>query len=90
MPVAGVPHILAVPSPSSVKLKPVGKVPLVIAMLGSGCPVVAMSKLSALPTVKVVLSALVMVGATEAGSTVKVNGCVALGVIPLLAVMVIG
>ena len=57
--------------------------------VGVGTPVVVTVKLPAVPTVKVVLVALVIAGAWAA-ATVRVKLWVALGVTPLAAVMVSG
>jgi hypothetical protein len=59
-------------------------------MAGDGNPDVVTEKLPAVPTVNVVALADVMVGGVFARTTVNVNDWVAFGVIPLLAVMVIG
>jgi len=62
VPTAGVPDRVAVPSPLSVKLTPVGKVAPPSDNDGSGKPLVVTEKVPKLPTVKVVLFALVMPG----------------------------
>ena len=85
-PAAGVPASVAVPSPLSMKLTPVGRAP-VSESDAVGRPVVVTVKVPALPSVKVVLSAEVMPGAT---STVRVKDWVASGVTPLAASMVKG
>ncbi len=61
VPAPGVPESVPVPLPLSVKVTPLGSVPL-RAMLGVGSPVVVTLKLPAVPTTKVVLLALVMAG----------------------------
>ena len=53
---------MAVPSPLSVRVTPLGSAP-VFEIEGVGLPVVVTVKLPALPAVKVVLSAEVMLGA---------------------------
>ena len=63
MPVDGVPLRLAVPLPLSVKVTPPGRAPLSLSA-GVGKPLVVTVKLPAVPTVKVVVLALVIVGAT--------------------------
>ena len=59
------PARVAVPSPLSVKVAPLGKLPVslinIVALVGN--PVVVTLKVPAFPTVKVVLFALVMAGA---------------------------
>src|SRR5437764_14962574 len=57
-----------------------------------GVPVVVMVKVPCVPVVKVVLAAMVIAGASATGAvscTVNLNVCVALGRVPLPAVMVI-
>ena len=83
-PVAGVPLSVAVPFPLLVKVTPPGSVPVSL-RVGVGDPEVITVKEPAVPTVKVVLLALVI---TAAVFTVSVKGCVALGSVPLLAVKV--
>ena len=63
------PAIVAVPSPLSVKLTPLGRVWLseIVRVGPDGTPVVVTVKLPACPTVKVVAAALVMSGATATG-----------------------
>ena len=79
-PPAGVPARVAVLSPLSVKDRLAGSVPVrVIALMGK--PVVVTSNVPALPTVKVVLAALVMAGGVP---IVRVKVCVALGSVSLL------
>ena len=63
MPAAGVPSRMAVPSPSSVKLTPLGSDPVSVSD-AVGRPVVVTVKAPVTPWVKVVWSAEVMPGAT--------------------------
>jgi len=77
---------VAVPSPLSTKVTPLGRPP-VSDSAGTGVPVVVTVMMPADPSVKVVLSPEVMVGAP---STVRVNDCVASGLTPLEAVMLSG
>src|SRR5207253_3115856 len=56
--------------------------------VGTGLPVAVTVKVPALPAVKVVWFALVMVGVVGAGLTVNVKFCVASGKTPFAAVMV--
>ena len=65
-------------------VRPLGRVPVVTAKVGAGKPLAATVKLPAVPTVKVALAALVMVGAWP---TVSVKVCVASVPTPLLATM---
>jgi hypothetical protein len=58
--------------------------------VGVGEPVVVTEKVPAVPTVKVVLLALVILGAVPPVLTVRVKLCVAAVPTPLLAVIVIG
>ena len=83
VPAAGVPD--STPVVES-RVTPVGRVP-VSEKVGAGLPVAVTVKVPAVPTVKVVVLAEVMAGA---GSTVRVKDWVALGRVPLAAVMVIG
>ncbi len=83
MPAAGVPASTPV---AGVKVTPLGKVPLTL-KVGDGKPVFVTVKLPALPTVNVVLFALVIAGAWF---TVRVKFCMALLPTPLLAVKVSG
>lgn len=83
---AGVPEIVAVPLPLSLKVTPLGRVPVSV-RLGVGEPVVVTVKLPALPVVKVVLAALVMAGAVPVEATVSVKLCVTVPA-ELVAVMV--
>ena len=86
LPAAGVPDRVAVPSPLSTKLTPLGSEPN-SDNAGVGKPVEVTVKVPAEPSVNVVLAADVMAGAD---CTVKVKDCVASGLTPLVAVMVIG
>ena len=88
MPDAGVPAMVAVPLPLFVNVTALGSVPDLVKD-GVGEPVVVTVKLPAEPTVKVVLFALVIVGAVETLFTVSVKVCVAAVPTPLLAVIVI-
>jgi hypothetical protein len=81
--VVGVPAMVAVPLPLSVKVRPVGEV--VQLKLGAGYPVVVTGKVPAVPAVKVAVSALVKAGGVP---TTIVNVWVAFGEIPLAAVIV--
>ena len=82
VPATGVP----VSTPVSIsRPKPLGRVPAVTLNLGAGKPVAVTVKAGpAVPTVKVALAALVMVGDWP---TVRVNDCVALVPTPLPATM---
>src|SRR3954469_1798876 len=84
VPAAGVPARVAVPLPLSVKLRPVGRVPvLVMVGVGYAVDVVVTVKLPGVPTVKVVLDALV----NAAGwVTVMLSVWIAFGFTPLDAV----
>ena len=63
-PAAGVPLNVAVPLLPAVKLTPPGRFPLSLSVVAAGTPaVVVIVKLPDVPTVKVVLAALVMAGA---------------------------
>ena len=86
LPMAGVPDSVAVPSPLSTKVTPLGRGPLSLsaALAGKLGPVVTM-KLPGVPTPNVVLLALVIDGASL---SVSVKVWVASGVTPLVAVMV--
>jgi hypothetical protein len=79
---AGVP----LSTPAEDKVTPLGRVPLSL-NVGAGKPVAVTVKEPAVPTLNVVLLALVIAGAWF---TVKVKFCVALGVTPLLVVIVMG
>ena len=83
-PVAGVPARVAVPSPLSLKVTPVGRAPDSESDGGRQAVEVTV-KVPALPSVKVVWSAEVMVGGP---STTRVKDWVASGLTPLVASMV--
>ena len=88
VPSAGVPASVAVPSPLSVKVTPVGNVPVETTRAGLvGKPLVVTPKVPPTPTLNVVLSALVIAGAW---STVRVKDWVASGEMPFEAVIVKG
>ena len=70
------------PLPLSVKLNPPGRVPVLV-MAGVGLPVVVTVNEPAVPTVKVVVVALVMAGGWP---TITVSVWVAFGLTPLAAV----
>ena len=89
MPAAGVPLSVAVPLPLLTNVTPLGSVPVCVSV-GVGVPVVVTVKLPAVPTVNVVLLALVIAGAVCAVFTVNVKLWLAGLPTPLLAVMVIG
>lgn len=82
VPAAGVP----LSRPVELKLTPLGSV-LVVLKVGAGVPVAVTWKLPAVPTVNVVVFALVIVGASL---TCKVKLCEASVPMPLCAVIVIG
>ena len=86
MPAAGVPVRVAVPSPLSTKLTPVGRVPDSDSV-AVGLPVEVTVKVPALPSVNVALEPEVM---AAAASTVRVKDWVAGLPTPLSAVMVSG
>ena len=81
------PTPVAVPlrTPVLLKVTPVGRAPVSL-NVGEGKPEAVTEKEPAVPAVKVVLFALVMAGGWFA---VSVKVCVAFGMMPLLAVMVI-
>jgi hypothetical protein len=80
----GVPAIVAVPLPLSVKLTPTGREPVLVIVVAAGYPAVVVTvKLPALPLVNVAEPALVITGAWL---TVSVNAWVAFGFTPLAAV----
>ena len=83
----GVPARVAVPSPLSVKVTPVGSGPLSVRE-DVGVPVEVTVKLSGLPWPKVAPSADVIDGDWRVWSTVRVNVWVASGEKPLSASMV--
>jgi hypothetical protein len=72
VPVAGVPAIVAVPLPLSLKVTGLGNEPDSL-RAGVGEPVVVTVKLPAAPTEKVVLLALVILGAVPPAATVRVK-----------------
>ncbi len=88
-PAVGVPASVAVPLLLLVNVTPAGSAPSSVIDIDAlvGTPVVVTVKVPAWLIVKVVLFALVIVGAWF---TVSVKLCVALGAMPLLAVIVIG
>jgi hypothetical protein len=87
LPDAGVPLSVAVPFPLFTNVTPLGRVPVSVTD-GVGAPVVVTVKLPAVPTVNVVLLALVIAGAAGAAFTVKVKVWLAELPTPLLAVIV--
>ena len=86
MPAPGVPDSTPV---VALRVTPLGRVPVSV-KVGAGLPVAVTVKVPAVPTAKVVAFPEVMVGGTEGGFTVSVKLWVALGRLPLAAVMVIG
>ena len=84
VPAAGVPLNLAVPLPLFTNVTPDGRAPDFV-MVGAGVPAVVIVNVPTVPTLNAVLAALVMAGP---GLAVRVKVCVALGDMPLLAVMV--
>src|SRR3954447_24478522 len=84
---AGVPAMVAVPSPLSVKVTLAGSAPVLESATAVGKPVVVTVNVPAAPTVKVALAALVIAGGWL---TTRVKFCVAFGATPLLPVMTIG
>jgi len=82
VPAAGVPLSVPVPFPLSLKVTPLGSVPVSVRE-GVGAPVVVTENVPAVPTVNVVLLTLVITGATL---TVSVKTWVAGVPTPLLAV----
>ena len=85
MPAPGVPLNTPV---VALNVTPLGSVPVSL-RVGVGEPVAVTVNVPAVPTVNVVLFALVIAGACAAAFTVSVNVCVALLPTPLLAVNVI-
>ncbi len=83
MPGSGVP----LRRPAADNVTPAGNVPAVTLTVGAGKPVITTLNEPALPTVKVVLFALVIAGAAL---TTTVKACVAFGSVPLVAVSVTG
>jgi hypothetical protein len=63
VPAAGVPEIVAVPSPCSVNVTPAGRVAPLSLSAGAGAPLVVTVKAPDWPTVNLALSALVIAGA---------------------------
>src|SRR5207302_5323579 len=89
---SGVPLRVAVPLLLSMKDNQIGRGPVRVTR-EVGVPVVVMPKVPCVPILKVVLAVLVIAGACAMGAvscTVNVNVCVALGRVPLAAVIVIG
>ena len=76
LPDAGVPLSIALPFPLSVNIRPVGSVPDSLKD-GVGVPVVVTVKLPAAPTVKIVLLALVIVGAVPPPLPATLNAAIA-------------
>jgi hypothetical protein len=87
LPDAGVPLNVPVPFPLFTNVTPLGSAPVSVSV-GVGAPVVVTVKLPAAPTVKVVVFALVIAGATCAVFTVRVKAWLAGLPTPLLAVIV--
>lgn len=87
VPDPGVPASVAVPFPLSVKVTPLGNVAPVSLNAGAGSPEVVTVNEPCAPMPKVALLALVICGAE---STTNVKDCVAFGVVPFWAVIVIG
>ena len=87
-PEIGVPLKVAVPSPLSTKVTLPGNEGALVAVMVDtvGTPLVVTVNVPKLPTLKAVLSGLVIAGDTF---TVNVKDCIASGVMPLLAVTVI-
>ena len=88
-PDAGVPARVAVPSPLSVKVTPVGSAPDSVSF-ATGLPVLVTVNDPAVPTVNVAELPLVMAGAVGAALTVSVKLWLASGLTPLDALIVIG
>jgi len=86
VPAPAVPLSVAVPFPLSLNVTPLGSVPVSVRD-GVGVPVVVTVKLPAVPTINVVLLALVIAGACVV-FTVRVKPWLAGAPPPLLAVMV--
>ncbi len=83
VPAAGVPLSVPVPSPLSTNVTPAGSVPLTV-MAGGGAPMVVTVNVPGVPTVNVVVAALVNAGRPV---TVSVKFCTA-DPLPLVAVNV--
>src|SRR5579872_33770 len=80
-PVAGVPDSVAVPSPLSTKVTPVGRAPDSVSVVATGkSELVVTVKVPVLPTVKVVEAPLVTSGAWSTSSAWAPDGPVALAV----------
>ncbi len=72
----GVPAIVAVPLPLSVKPTPTGRAPALVIVVATGYPAVVVTvNEPAVPVVKAAVLALVITGELLAGTTVKVNAC---------------
>src|SRR5215472_4770202 len=82
VPVAGVPVNVPVPLPLSTNVTPLGNAPTSVSE-GVGVPALVTVNVPGVPTVNVVLLALVITGAVP---TVRVKVCVAVVPTPLLAV----
>jgi hypothetical protein len=89
VPEAGVPLSVPVPFPLSLNVTPLGSAPVSLSE-GVGLPVAVTVKLPAVPTVKVVLLALVIAGDVPPLPTVSVKLWLAAVPTPLLAVKVSG
>src|SRR6266545_4065015 len=89
VPGSGVPASVAVPSLLLTKVTPPGSAPVSLMFIDApvGKPVVVTVNVPAVPTLNVVLLALVMAGAC---CTTRVKFCEASGSTPLVALMVIG
>ena len=64
-PAAGVPDSVAVPSPASVNVTPLGRVPVALSVTVPGPPSVVTVNVPALPTLNVVVAGLVKRSPTE-------------------------
>jgi hypothetical protein len=89
VPAAGVPASVADPLPLSMNVTPLGSVPVLVSV-GAGKPVVVTANVPALPTVKAVLLADVIVGASGWLETVSVKPWLAGEPTPFVALIVIG
>ncbi len=92
VPESGKPTRVAVPSVLSMKESQLGSVPEVFNE-AVGVPIVRTVKIDSAPTIKLVLAAVVIVGATSVGATSctrSVNFCTAVGGMPLVAEIVMG
>ena len=83
VPAAGVPAIVAVPSPLLTKVTPLGRAPVLVRE-AIGLPVVSTLKLPGMLTENVALAGLMKAGALF---TTKTNVCEASGSTPLVAVI---